>query len=153
MAIVFTWDDQERKLVRLDDTVHLCSIEAEPIVFEQLQHRSLIPIMPTTVSIVALLTNMFKADVALPVAAKVGESWASGGTPFTDALWPLIRMLQDFALPVGVGVAIYGMIEHMLDNPAGKKRVAAAGFGYVGVFLIPVMFRAIQYAFKGIGQL
>lgn len=65
-------------------------------------------------------------------------------------LWPLIELLQDFAFPVGVGIAVWGLIEVMLDNPKGKDRVKQAFVCYIGIFVIPYLFVVIKNAFQGL---
>lgn len=68
-------------------------------------------------------------------------------------IWPLIDMLQAFAFPVGVGVAIWGIIEVIATgSPAGFKKIKYAVIGYIGVFLIPFAFNQIRIAFSAMGH-
>lgn len=62
---------------------------------------------------------------------------------------PLIQILQDFAFPVGIGVATWGFIEIMMGNPRGKMKVKYSIIGYVGIFVLPFVFEIIRGAFRG----
>jgi hypothetical protein len=68
---------------------------------------------------------------------------------FGEAFMPLIQLLQEAALPVGIGIAIWGMIEWMLDNPGGKDRVKKAVGCYIGIYVVPYIFLVIRDAFHG----
>jgi hypothetical protein len=61
--------------------------------------------------------------------------------------WKIIRLLQRFALPVGIAVALWGVFEYMIDNPNGKERVKKAFFGYIAIFIIPLIFFYVKSAF------
>lgn len=63
----------------------------------------------------------------LSILSRTSSVWAA--TPakgVADNLMPIIHMLQDFAFPVGLGVGIWGLIEYIMDNPAGKEKVKKA---------------------------
>jgi len=62
------------------------------------------------------------------------------------ALQPVISMLQELALPVGIGMAIWGLIEIIIGNPGGKDKIKYAMLGYIGVFIIPFFFYQIKGA-------
>jgi len=62
------------------------------------------------------------------------------------ALQPVISMLQELALPVGIGMAIWGLIEIIIGNPGGKEKIKYAMLGYIGVFVIPYFFYQIKGA-------
>lgn len=73
----------------------------------------------------------------------------------TSGLWahflPLVHMVQDFALPVGVIVATWGLIEIIIGNVAsGKEKLKYSIIGYIGIFIIPMIFEAIRAAFQGV---
>lgn len=72
---------------------------------------------------------------------------ASAAAGLADKLMPLIHLLQDFALPVGIGMATWGLIEVMIGNPAGKQKIKSSVIGFIGIFLIPTIFYAIRDAF------
>lgn len=74
---------------------------------------------------------------------------ASAAAGLADKLMPLIHLLQDFALPVGIGMATWGLIEVMIGNPGGKQKIKSAVIGFIGIFLIPTIFYAIRDAFGG----
>lgn len=61
---------------------------------------------------------------------------------------PLINMIQDLALPVGIIVASWGMIETIIGNPGGKTKLKLSVIGYVGMFFVPIVFKAIHDAFQ-----
>lgn len=74
---------------------------------------------------------------------------ATGGTAgLADKLMPLVHMIQDFALPVGIIVATWGLIEIMIGNPGGKQKIKFAVLGYCGIFIVPEVFYAIRGAFR-----
>ena len=79
------------------------------------------------------------ATQAVPVAAKTYMGIA-------PALQPVISMLQELALPVGIGMAIWGLIEIIIGNPGGKDKIKYAMLGYIGVFIIPFFFYQIKGA-------
>lgn len=89
--------------------------------------------------------DLYEKGKAIPLYAAAP---VAGAPNIADGLWPLIRMLQEFAFPVGVGVAAWGAIEWMLDNPAGKERIKKAILGYILIFIIPTFFMAIRNAFN-----
>lgn len=63
-------------------------------------------------------------------------------------LMPLVHMVQDFALPVGIMVSTWGLIEIMIGNPGGKMKIKMSIIGYCGIFLIPEVFYSIKGAFR-----
>lgn len=77
---------------------------------------------------------------------------AGGLHSLGDRLMPIIKMVQDLALPVGIVVASWGMIEMILGNiESGKHKMKWAIIGFCGMFLIPEVFFAIRDAFQGLG--
>lgn len=87
----------------------------------------------------------------MPVAAAAGQ--AAVGAGLAGALQPIIGMLQELALPVGIGMAIWGLIEVMVGNPGGRDKIKWAIISYCGVFIIPFFFYQIRGAFGGIPML
>jgi len=80
-------------------------------------------------------------------AAAPGAASTTAG--LVSRLSPLINLVQDLALPIGIIVASWGLIEIMLGNPAGKQKIKSAIISYVGVFVIPFLFYEIHHAFRG----
>lgn len=62
-------------------------------------------------------------------------------------LWPLIELLQEFALPIGIAVSIWGVIEWVIGNQAGIRRVKVAVVGFILVFIIPLFFIKLHNTF------
>lgn len=87
--------------------------------------------------------NKINSAMAIPVTA------AEFSTPITSGLWPIVSLMQDAALPVGVCLALYGIFEWVLDQKEGKQRVQRSVMAYIAVFIIPIGFRAIQKALGG----
>ncbi len=58
----------------------------------------------------------------------------------------IITLFQNFAYYVGLGYAIWGTIEYAMDNPAGSTKSKKAIIGFIGVYIIPVIFKAIRDA-------
>jgi len=92
-----------------------------------------------TAPISAMTGQYSVANQAVPVAAKTYMGIA-------PALQPVISMLQELALPVGIGMAIWGLIEIIIGNPGGKNKIKYAMLGYIGVFVIPYFFYQIKGA-------
>ena len=89
-------------------------------------------------------------NVTTAQAAAGGQIWAApvAASPSLGlALAPIIQMLQELALPVGIGMAIWGLIETMIGNPGGREKIKWALISYVGVFIIPFFFYQIKAAF------
>lgn len=98
------------------------------------------------------LTAVTSAMNAFTSRALAAAPEAVVATAKTSALWvkfqPLIHMVQDFALPVGVIVATWGLIEIIMGNrPSGKEKLKYSIIGYIGIFVIPMVFEAIRAAF------
>lgn len=96
-------------------------------------------------------TPMAHAAVAVMADPQVQAVAAAAGKV---SLWgkflPLVHMVQEFAMPVGVVVATWGLIEIIMGNlGSGKEKVKYSLIGYIGVFVIPMVFEAIASAFKG----
>lgn len=89
--------------------------------------------------------------VGLSVASRSSAVLAAAAPTqnIITGLMPIVQMIQDLAFPVGLGVGIWGLIEYIMDNPAGKEKVKRAVIGYIGIFVLPSIFLAIRNAFKG----
>lgn len=113
--------------------------------------RVLKPILRPTFPVLNLLAgapmyaagNSFNVAQVVPAAAPTGAGMAA-------ALQPIIAMLQELALPIGIGMAIWGLIEVMVGNPGGRDKIKWAIISYVGVFIIPFFFYQIRGAFGGV---
>ena len=103
---------------------------------------------------VAGAITLFKCMIPKPVlaAAVVVASEipkvAAGTSGLGDRLLPLLNMVQDLSLPVGIVVASWGLIDIIVGNPQGKDKIKNAIIGYVGMFLIPEVFYGIHAAFS-----
>lgn len=97
---------------------------------------------------VSAMANTYSA----PVAYSTNVSTVATGTNFGlgNALAPIISMLQELALPVGIGMAIWGLIEVMVGNPGGRDKIKWSLISYVGVFIIPFFFYQVKGAFNNI---
>jgi hypothetical protein len=71
------------------------------------------------------------------------------GTGLADKLQPLIHLVQDLALPVGICTATWGVIEVMLGNPAGTRKIKNSVIGFVAIFIIPYVFYAVRDGLQG----
>lgn len=100
--------------------------------------------------------RLFKNQV-MPFAVGTGVLSMSGkvfaatatGVNIADRIMPLINMIQDLALPVGIGVATWGLIEIIVGNfSSGKGKIKYAVVGFAGMFIIPEVFYAIRGAFQ-----
>jgi len=100
-------------------------------------------LVPTSVflSIMNLTSPVFAAIASTP-AAPVGTS------NLIISLWPIITMVQDLALPVGIIVSIWGMVEMIIGSPGWKQKLKFAVIGYISMFIIPTFFVAIHNAFS-----
>lgn len=86
-------------------------------------------------------------SVAYGLLTAANTVLAATGDP-ASRIQPLIHLLQDLALPVGIIVATWGLIEIIIGNPSGKQKIKYSVFGYAGIFLIPEIFYAIRDAFR-----
>ena len=73
---------------------------------------------------------------------------AAGTDTIGEKLKPLLQILQDLALPLGIIVASWGLIEIILGNfPQGREKVKYAVVGFIGMFIIPEIFYTIRDVF------
>lgn len=101
--------------------------------------------------------NIFRKYI-IPTSTGIGlfligdTVFAEDGTKMdglADKLMPLIKMIQDLALPIGIGVATWGLIEVIIGNfGSGKNKIKYAIIGFAGMFVIPEIFYAIRSAFQ-----
>lgn len=63
-----------------------------------------------------------------------------------SGLESIIQLLQQFSYYVGLGYGLWGVIEYTMDNPAGGNKVKRAITGYIGIYVLPVIFKAIRNA-------
>lgn len=63
-----------------------------------------------------------------------------------SGLESIIQLLQQFSYYVGLGYGLWGLVEYTCDNPAGGTKVKRAIVGYVGIYVLPVIFKAIRNA-------
>jgi len=106
-------------------------------------------ILPLTTGINLLATAPISAvagQYSVPVATQVTLAGVKPVMGIAPALQPVISMLQELALPVGIGMAIWGLIEIIIGNPGGKDKIKYAMLGYIGVFVIPYFFYQIKGA-------
>jgi len=105
-------------------------------------------ILPLTTGINLLATAPISAVTGQYSVATTAQAVPVATTymGIAPALQPVISMLQELALPVGIGMAIWGLIEIILGNPGGKDKIKYAMLGYIGVFIIPFFFYQIKGA-------
>ena len=58
----------------------------------------------------------------------------------------IIKLFQEFAYYIGMGYATWGAIEYAMDNPAGADKAKRAVVGFIGIYVIPVIFTSIKNA-------
>lgn len=99
--------------------------------------------------------NLFFKRFAIPASFGLGAlstakmAFAAGTESIGEKLKPLIQIVQDLALPVGIVVASWGLLEVIMGNfPSGKEKIKYALIGFVGMFIIPEVFYAISSAFR-----
>jgi len=102
-------------------------------------------IFPSSVVLSALnLINPIKVVFASTSTSPVSTS------NLIVSLWPIITMIQDLALPVGIIVSIWGMVEMIIGSPGWKQKLKFAVVGYISMFIIPTFFVAIHNAFSAV---
>jgi hypothetical protein len=74
---------------------------------------------------------------------------AKGPADPMDGLWPIIALVQAWIKPISICLAMWGLVEYGLENPAGKTRIRVAFIVFIGSFLIPYVFDAIGRSFSG----
>ena len=98
------------------------------------------------------VNNVFKM-YGIPTALSLGilnvANTAFASTDVIgDKLTPLLKILQDLALPLGIIVASWGLLEVILGNfPQGREKIKYSVVGFVGMFLIPEVFYTIRDVF------
>ena len=103
------------------------------------------------ISVILSVINL--ASPVLAVVSPVPTLTNPVGNPVGTAnlivsLWPIITMVQDLALPVGIIVSIWGMVEMIIGSPGWKQKLKFAVIGYISMFIIPTFFVAIHNAFS-----
>jgi len=100
-------------------------------------------LLPTSIILSAM-------NLAKPVLATIAPTPATpvGTSNLIVSLWPIITMVQDLALPVGIIVSIWGMVEMIIGSPGWKQKLKFAVIGYISMFIIPTFFVAIHNAFS-----
>ena len=58
----------------------------------------------------------------------------------------IIKLLQEFSYYIGMGYCLWGCIEYSMDNPSGTTKMKRAITGFIGVYIIPIVFKAIKRA-------
>lgn len=90
-------------------------------------------------------------NTAIRAFAETAVPAAAGATSIGAKLMPLVYMVQDFAFPVGIGVATWGLVEVIIGNVgSGKQKIKYSIIGYVGIFVLPFVFESIKAAFRGV---
>ena len=68
---------------------------------------------------------------------------ASGDLSGLDSI---IKLLQEFSYYIGMGYCLWGCIEYSMDIPSGATKMKRAITGFIGVYIIPIIFKAIKNA-------
>lgn len=58
----------------------------------------------------------------------------------------IVDLIRKFAYYIGLGYATWGCVEYAMDNPGGMDRVKRATIGFIGIYVMPVIFGAIRAA-------
>ena len=104
--------------------------------FHESAKRYILP-LTTGVNLLALAPiSSVVGQYSVPVASKTISS--------ALIIQPVISMLQELALPIGIGMSIWGLIEICIGNLGGKDKIKYAILSYVGVFIIPYFFYQIH---------
>lgn len=74
-------------------------------------------------------------------------SAATGGNGLSGGM-SIIKLMQQGAFWVGIGVSIWGLIEMGLDAPNWRGRVFKGVFLYVGVLIVPLIFVELKEALQ-----
>lgn len=101
-------------------------------------------------SIVLSVMNLTKPVFAAIASAPTVATSPVGTSNLIISLWPIITMVQDLALPVGIIVSIWGMVEMIIGSPGWKQKLKFAVIGYISMFIIPTFFVAIHNAFSAV---
>lgn len=135
--------------VLVEDSVApvLCPLELTYMENEIQKHVKKFGKIMLPASIITGALNVAKGALAAGTAVAAS---GSVGTNLADALMPLIHMVQDFAFPVGIVVASWGLIEVMVGQPNGKTKIKMSVVGFIGMYIIPTIFKAIRAGFAGI---
>jgi hypothetical protein len=98
-------------------------------------------VLSPTLAGAAGLSSGYVASSSTPVFA------GKAGFDIASAIGPLVDIAQQFAFPVALIVATWGLIDYILGNPEGKTKIKSSLIGYIGVYVIPFIFEAIKRSF------
>lgn len=87
-----------------------------------------------------------KSNIKKPDISKLIMASGTLVTGDFSGLETIIQLLQQFSYYVGLGYGLWGVIEYTMDNPAGGNKVKRAITGYIGIYVLPVIFKAIRNA-------
>jgi hypothetical protein len=102
--------------------------------------------LPATTAVAFLKATGAKVLASTTAVATAGAQHVD----FFHKLLPLIHVIQDFALPIGIIVSTWGMIEFMIGNPGGKQKIKMAIVGFSGIYLIPYIFVTLKDILGGL---
>ena len=91
--------------------------------------------------------NITKYNIKKPNIIDITKLIMTSGALVTgdfSGLEAIIKLLQQFSYYVGLGYGLWGVIEYTMDNPAGGTKVKRAVTGYIGIYVLPIIFKAIR---------
>ena len=98
--------------------------------------------------------NRFYKKFVMPASISIAllnmstRAFAKEQNPLSDGLYPAIRLIQEFAFPLGVVVSSWALLELMVGNvAAAKEKLKFSIMGFVGMFLVPEVFYMIRDMF------
>ena len=86
--------------------------------------------------------NIRKVNTTINILM-AGTAIASGDL---SGLEDIIKLLQEFSYYIGMGYCLWGCIEYSMDVPSGTTKMKRAITGFIGVYVIPIIFKAIKKA-------
>lgn len=101
--------------------------------------------------------DKFFKRVAIPTSIPISlltipsKTMAAGfdSSKINQQMQPIVELVQSLALPIGVLVSSWGLLEIIMGNfGSGKDKIKYAIIGFVGMFVVPNVFYTIQAAFN-----
>lgn len=95
--------------------------------------------------------DKFFKKFAIPASVAIGVlnvplyAFAASEGSLSEKVRPLISLIQELALPVGITVASWGLFEIIIGNlHRGKEKLKYSILGFIGIILIPEVFYILK---------